>query len=610
LLLLAAALLAAAAAPVEYAPLDPPVSLPDGSTFMTWSDRTRYTATLHVAAGHPRASDDNPGTEDRPLRTINRAAQLVKPGERVLIHSGVYREMVQPAAGGEGPGRMIAYEAAPGEQVIIKGSRVVETPWRRSRDPRGESERSTFSKKLWMTTLPASLFDAGYQPFRTPNATDYEIDLMPWALRWKGRIPYTLPRGLLYQDGRRLEQLATYEDLVRLPGSYWVAPDGVTLHVHPFGGGSPDGRLFEAAVQEHIFRPQRAGLGFIRVSGLIFEHCANGFLRVGIGAVTVMGGHHWIVERNTVRHVNSVGIEAGYVTFERQDKRFPRRTDPDIGHNIIRGNHIYDCGTAGIRGHTVSHGLVEYNDITDCGWQDAEFHWETAGIKLLINTGTLVRGNHVARTTGAGGIWLDWGNRNSRVTGNVMHDLSTVQGAFFVEASQEPNLIDHNIVWDVDGQGVRVADTDRLTVAHNLFMRVAEDLVYARVATDRSLGGRRLTSNGNRVVNNIFVDVRRPVVFGDPSNTADYNVYVTTREGAPAPKDAGPHTVVISGEVSIDAGQRVLTWRPAAPLPPAPRVTGCDRDFAGVTRTGDVTAPGPSLALVHGESHTFLTLKH
>ena len=80
-------------------------------------------------------------------------------------------------------------------------------------------------------------------------------------MKWKGRIPYTLPRGLLFQDGRRMAQLATYEDLVRLPGSYWVAPDGKTVHIHPFGGGNPNGRLFEAAVQPHIIQPQTLGAG-------------------------------------------------------------------------------------------------------------------------------------------------------------------------------------------------------------------------------------------------------------------------------------------------------------------------------------------------------------
>jgi hypothetical protein len=46
-----------------------------------------------------------------------------------------------------------------------------------------------------------------------------------------------------------------------------------------------------------------------------------------------------------------------------------------------------------------------------------------------------------------------------------------------------------------------MADIDNAISGHNLFARVAENLVVVRVATDRSLGGRKLTSQGNHVQN-------------------------------------------------------------------------------------------------------------
>ena len=79
-------------------------------------------------------------------------------------------------------------------------------------------------------------------------------------------------------------------------------------------------------------------------------------------------------------------------------------------------------------------------------------------------------------------------------------------------------------LWNINGEGVRLADTDNAIVAHNFFGRVAEELVVAKVATDRSLHGRRLTSTGNRILNNIIVDQGKPILSGDPSNVADYNV--------------------------------------------------------------------------------------
>ena len=74
-----------------------------------------------------------------------------------------------------------------------------------------------------------------------------------------------------------------------------------------------------------------------------------------------MGGHNWIIENNIVRQINSLGIEVGFQIYESRDKRYTKRTDPDIGYNIIRNNRISECGGAGIRGLGVTNALVEKN---------------------------------------------------------------------------------------------------------------------------------------------------------------------------------------------------------------------------------------------------------
>ena len=77
--------------------------LPDGTEFRSWERPGRYTHTYHVAQGDPQTSDENPGTADRPWRTIGKAAATLQPGERVVVHRGVYREWVRPERGGTGP---------------------------------------------------------------------------------------------------------------------------------------------------------------------------------------------------------------------------------------------------------------------------------------------------------------------------------------------------------------------------------------------------------------------------------------------------------------------------------------------------------------------------
>ena len=101
------------------------VLLPDGREFVSWEHPLQFSKTYTVDNRNPRAADSNPGTKELPFSTINKAAQVLQPGERVVIMTGVYRECVVPERGGTGPDKMISYEAAPGANVVVKGSRVV-----------------------------------------------------------------------------------------------------------------------------------------------------------------------------------------------------------------------------------------------------------------------------------------------------------------------------------------------------------------------------------------------------------------------------------------------------------------------------------------------------
>ena len=107
--------------------LTPPAFLPDGSEFKTWEAPLEFSRTYYVDQSDLKASDGNPGTKELPFKTISRAAELLQPGERVVVGTGVYREWVRPARGGTDPEHMISYEAAPGAKVVIKGSRAPES---------------------------------------------------------------------------------------------------------------------------------------------------------------------------------------------------------------------------------------------------------------------------------------------------------------------------------------------------------------------------------------------------------------------------------------------------------------------------------------------------
>lgn len=76
----------------------------------------------HVDAA--RGSDDAPGTEAQPFRTVLRASESLQPGDRAIIHEGVYHEQI---VGGKSGHRdaPIVYEGVDRDKVVLKGSVLV-----------------------------------------------------------------------------------------------------------------------------------------------------------------------------------------------------------------------------------------------------------------------------------------------------------------------------------------------------------------------------------------------------------------------------------------------------------------------------------------------------
>lgn len=75
----------------------------------------------------PQGADSNPGTPEAPFRTLQKAVQVLKPGDTCYLRAGVYRETVVPIRSGtaEAP---IVFRAYPGEKPVISGADPV-TGW-------------------------------------------------------------------------------------------------------------------------------------------------------------------------------------------------------------------------------------------------------------------------------------------------------------------------------------------------------------------------------------------------------------------------------------------------------------------------------------------------
>ncbi|MCP3137099.1 right-handed parallel beta-helix repeat-containing protein [Pyxidicoccus xibeiensis] len=82
---------------------------------------------FHVAI---TGNDGNPGTEQRPWRTVRNAVTRLRPGDAVLVHEGTYVERVDiGGAARDGlPDAPIQLLAAPGERPVLRGGDGKTTP--------------------------------------------------------------------------------------------------------------------------------------------------------------------------------------------------------------------------------------------------------------------------------------------------------------------------------------------------------------------------------------------------------------------------------------------------------------------------------------------------
>ena len=77
-------------------------------------------ATYVVDQAAPGAADTNPGTEEKPFKTVQQAADAAKPGDTVFVMAGNYDERVKVKTGGT-EGKPVAFVAMPRRSATVGG---------------------------------------------------------------------------------------------------------------------------------------------------------------------------------------------------------------------------------------------------------------------------------------------------------------------------------------------------------------------------------------------------------------------------------------------------------------------------------------------------------
>jgi len=417
---------------------------------------------FHVAT---TGSDLAAGSEGEPLRTVNRAAALARPGDTVRVHAGEYREWVRPARGGLSDTRRITYEAAPGEHVVIKGSERVTTWVREDGD-------------VWRAEIPNSLF-GDFNPFAEIVEGDW---LVPPESGERTHL------GDVYLDGRSFYEARSRADVADPPTRH-EATDGWTGTAEPlpdpdqtrhvwyaevgeeattvwanFQGADPNAELVEINVRRSVFSPTEHHLDYITVRGFELAQAATPWAPPTADQPGLIGPNWakgWIIEDNVIHDAKcsavSLGKEAStghnYSTLRGDKPGYQYQLESvfaarqigwdreHVGSHVVRRNTIFDCGQNGIVGHLGAvFSRIEDNHIHHIATKREFYGYEIGGIKLHAAIDVQILHNRIHDCTL--GTWLDWQTQGTRIARNLFYANTR---DLFVEVSHGPYVADHNV---------------------------------------------------------------------------------------------------------------------------------------------------------------------
>lgn len=422
--------------------------------------------TFVVDNQNPHTCDTATGDTTHPLETINAAAQLAQAGDEVVVRAGTYRETVVPARGGEA-GKPITYRAEKIGTVVVKGSELWLPQWTPVEN----------RAQIFRAALPLDLLKS-YNPFRM-TAKTYDGD------KWWGE---------LYLNNVPLPDASVKDELDGKTLAWKVAPEGDAILLST--PGAPP-RALEITTRAALFRPDTRGLGYITLRGFDFEQCANpsgeDFWKTPnppqAGAVSTRSGHHWIIENNTIRFAQGIGLDCGREGLGRvlDGQTAPR----NVGYHLIRGNRISDSGQCGIAGSGQFGTRIE-NNVVERSNRRHFFAYEEAGIKCHFFINGIIEGNLV-RDNEADGLWLDNVWQGTTVRGNAF--LNNRTSAVFLEMGRGPCLVQNNVLgWtrpgfrkdSTQGNGFYAHDASGFTVSRNLIINNDGFGVYLRTVVERS----------------------------------------------------------------------------------------------------------------------------
>jgi len=460
----------------------------------------------------PGAADTNPGTEAQPWLTLGRAAKApeLRPGDTVLIRSGVYREWVDVTVSGE-PGNPVTLAAAPGARVVIKGSDIIKGPWTRVADIKDTPDPfPAMHRRVWQVQLG----DAYFSDPRFPGAYDDKAKRRVSQVFWEDNHPLQMIGQDPVYENETLQRMVTIGESAAdmIPQSFYWDPAAQVLSVNI--GGEPGWYCMEVGVR-----------GF---------------------ALTASNVHDVIIRGFEMRHNRQPGGQWPLVAIGSSQRVVVE--DCKVQFADFCGMSLHQCRDCTVRRCDLSQngaiglalGVSEDCLIEDCSLSfnnTRHFYGDwgvAAGTKCIPgNKRITVRRCEAAYNNEAEGIWFDTDNEDIRILDNVCHDNGDC-GIFF-EINKAGGIIAGNLVYGNLGRGIYVSGSQNTWVVHNTVVENGAGIVAMTRAADEP--PKNVQIQGNLLIGNylagstvtrgcdLTLEQRDAAWCADLGSHSDYNVY-------------------------------------------------------------------------------------
>lgn len=391
------------------------VTIPDRYQAMAYEPANPTTSTtplgIHVARAHPRASDGNKGTRERPLETIGEALRrAVKKSRqglsvRVSVHPGTYREeLLLTNDHPDRPHAPILIEGTGPGSSIVSGSDVWTGGWQTDAG-------------LWWRPWPHRW---GPVPYPTGWENSYASD----HLRAN---PVLRRREMIFVAGELLVQEMSMNELRAEEGSFFVDESQGRVYMHLPAGVSPNRDRVEVAVRATALHVHDQG--GVTLKDLVFQHAAS---QLENKAVLFRNANGTSIIGSVFRWNNWTGLAI-------EESTDVRVVGSSANHN----------GNAGMTGQFLSGFDVLESEMSFNGWRSSRgVDREQASMAVDKNLLDFAGGHKffhlrdalfdgvTADSNQGSGLWLDYDNSDVVISDSQFSDNWT-QG-IHVEAGKGP----------------------------------------------------------------------------------------------------------------------------------------------------------------------------